>query len=225
MVNYLNILLVFLSLFLTGCFRLIPTRYFDKYTKITFQNNKYSKLRFKGCYIARDSIYDEIYSDRFPGVKFYKFYFFYSNNLFASTRIPTRLNTGEWILTKEDLIEAFITNKINPTKDFNWSYYREADSNVVVYNLQYGVEQYILDFAKIREEKLIVYPDKLIRKNYTAWVKGQYNKEIFYSSFNYEFSDFQFKPDSSKSDFLKRYKRYVERGYRRYDTTTIFSKR
>lgn len=208
------IFIVLISLILPSChYLLVPRRYYDNYTRIINDKNRDTiSFDLNKVYVLEDTFLTKYYK-----TKSYSYSFLYKNNLIADITTPLVYDNRIYPLSEKTLADfinnGFFNNPNNKDK-INWDYYEIKDGILIRYIVEYNPSSghNVLNQGKIKKVKYHII------KNGFIYNKDLKTKKDSLLEYNYnQPKEFSVKPDSSKSEFIYLYKRYLETGSRRLD--------
>ena len=207
-------------MFLSACNGvLIPYSYYNNYTKIINNNMKNNtKLNYNVAYAFEDTMVTNSNIKRNVKQKSYIYHFFYTNNIMCTFTSRLNFHTNELLEIPEkeimDSIKAGYFDKGKGRGDIQWNYYQIKNNKIYVYDIDYNpssganalTKVNIIESCYILYKNGIIYEDSYINCKDTALLK--YNLSLP--------STINFKPDSSKSNFILSYNKYIATGKRWY---------
>ena len=203
---------MFFGLILSSCnYLLIPRRYYDNYTKIINDKSRDTvSLDLNKVYVVEDTFLTRDYK-----TKSYNYVFLYKNNLIANFTTPFVYNSRIHQVSEKNLADSIKNgyfDKPNNKDRISWDYYEIKDGMLIRYFLDYdgSTGHHPLNRGVVKKSKFHII------KNGFIYLENLRTKTDSLLQYNFHApKEFPIKPDSSKSDFILLYKKYVATGYRR----------
>jgi hypothetical protein len=206
MVKVKPIIYILLFLTLTGCYVVVPKKYFSKYSSI-LANNPVDPNFFdvsKAYTFIWDTLDEEMSRKYNRKINNFHYSFFYANNLCAQITIPHYSNsTKQWIFDQEDYLKAVKQNLLNPTEDFSWYYFEIIDSSLIIYNVIFDVGNWnVMNRGKVVRSKGKIIKDAITYEHSKKRTIKKFNDRNEYIIHKTELTH---KPDSSMADIYCMY--------------------
>ena len=203
----------------TSCsYLILPKNYFNTYTENIKQKKSGNyTLNINKMYVFRDTFETKSFQESFGFKGQFKYIIFYNNSLMAEIYKPFKNNSKTYTNIDKEIIDSinagFYDKPYNQDK-INWTYFKIEENKLIKYSFDGNVSEghNALSHVYLIERNYILYNGSLVYED----KYNQYKNTPLLETFLYNPLEISVKPDSSKSDFIKMYNKYLLTGKRRF---------
>jgi hypothetical protein len=214
-----SMFIVFFSLFLTSCgYFVLPHKYLRSYTAIVTQSSKTPVFPAEGVYMVEDTFLTRDYSKLLnKKIKSYRYIFLYKNNLMAKLTTPFIDNGKGYVFSTEELADSISNGFFDKPQNWDridWSYFEMKDKAIKKYSFDFEVSSGANALSQVRvfTSNYFILRNGIVPESHYNKVKDTTALKVH----TYVPCSIAIKPDSSKSEFIKIYRKYLATGKRAF---------
>jgi hypothetical protein len=202
--TYFRIFILIATITFSSCIVYIPKEYFDNYKLIKSKSIKQTP-KLNGYY------YSYFYDN-----KYCEYYFFFDNNLVASTSLP-RVGVTNTVKPNADSLLTIWLNTKKFKESLNWSYYDFKNDTVCLYDeLWPDPQNRFFSIASLSKSTAICKNDSLyfigqVKYKITFLYLFKYTRVVKFKGTSSKFQTYPSRPDTSNNKFDLMYRDFLKK--------------